>query len=162
MPNPFLNWTPEMVAAHNARVSGKTSTADKPGLTQIPKQDVPGAHLRESASICGSTNLVLVKSTDEQKLNKLERDWLRQLRLLYPSEVIGIQNIQLKLADDTRYTPDFNFVDPNGQLIFHETKGYMRDDARAKIFIAARSFRYFRFVLVRRVKGQWIETPVPP
>lgn len=109
-----------------------------------------------------ATNLTFQKSADEQKLNKLEKAWLAQLRLTHPSENIGIQQITLKLAQDTRYTADFTTIDANGQLIFWETKGHMRDDARVKLFVAARSFRHFRFVLVTRVNGQWVEEQIAP
>jgi hypothetical protein len=108
------------------------------------------------------TNLVLTKSTDEEKLNKLERDWLRQLRLTHPEQNIGIQSITLKLANDTRYTPDFWTIDPNGQLMFWECKGFFRDDAKVKIKVAARQFLHFRFILVRKEKGQWTEERVFP
>lgn len=108
------------------------------------------------------TDLVFQKSTNEEKLNKLEKDWLRQLRLLHPPERIGIQSITLKLANDTRYTPDFWTIDANGQLVFWETKGFMRDDARVKIHVAARQFLWARFVLVHRRKGQWFENPIKP
>lgn len=109
-----------------------------------------------------STSLAPSKSTDEEKLNKLEVAWLRELRLLFPAEAIGVQSITLKLGNDTRYTPDFWTVDVNGQLTFWETKGFFRDDAKVKIKIAARQFRYFRFVLVEKKKGEWIETPIKP
>lgn len=150
MPNPFLNWTSEMVAAHNARVSAKEpDSGQRPGGTMTGATPVPPG-----------TNLVPVKTTDEEKLNKLERDWLRQLRLTHTE--VHIQAMTLKLADDTRYTPDFHVIDPNGQLVCYETKGHMRDDARVKIFVAARTFLHFRFVLVTREQGQWNELPVKP
>lgn len=109
-----------------------------------------------------STNLIHVATTEEQKLNKLERKWLQVLRLRYPEQNIGIQNITLKLADDTRYTPDFWTIDANGQLQFWETKGYMKDDARVKLFTAARQFRWARFILVEKIKGMFEETAISP
>lgn len=109
-----------------------------------------------------ATDLVFQKTTDEEKLNKLEKAWLAELRRLHPAERIGIQSLTLKLADQTRYTPDFWTIDPNGQLFFWETKGFMRDDAWAKLKVAARQFRWARFILVKKHKGSWIETPVNP
>ena len=108
------------------------------------------------------TNLGFKPSSDEDKLNKTEKAWLCQLRLLYPAYHIGIQSITLKLGDDCRYTPDFWTIDANGQLFFWETKGFFRDDAKVKIKVAARLFRWARFVVVTRAKGVWTETPVSP
>ena len=97
-----------------------------------------------------STSLVTVKITDEDKLNKLEKKVLRELRILFP--VVHIQSMTLKLADDTRYTPDFWVVDANGQIICHEAKGFWRDDAKVKIKVAARLFRELRFCSVTEDK----------
>lgn len=99
-------------------------------------------------------------STDEQRLNKTERAWLRILRVQY-STVIHVQDITLKLADDCRYTPDFWFVD-GGQIMIHEVKGFFRDDAKVKIKVAARLFLAFNFFVVMKVKGDWQITPVKP
>lgn len=127
---------------------------------ELDQAGVPPVRSRTPASEV--MNSILQPSTDEQKLNKLERSWLVELRLLYPADSIGIQSITLKLADGVRYTPDFNVMDANGQLWFHETKGFMRDDARVKLRVAARMYRRFRFKLIMRRKGQWIEEEVQP
>lgn len=57
------------------------------------------------------------------------------------------EKITLKLADDTRYTPDFVIVHLDGMLECVETKGFMRDDAHVKVKVAAAQFP-FRFTLV--------------
>ena len=64
------------------------------------------------------------------------------------------EGITLKLADDTRYTPDFTLMLANGEMEMHETKGFMRDDAWVKLKVAAQQFP-FRFVLVKKAKGGW-------
>lgn len=150
MSNPFQNWTAKQVAEHNARVKGARAEAPAPSVAPVPQ--------------VFATDLVIRKSTDEEKLNKLEKAWLWELRRLHPPAAIGIQNIQLKLADDTRYTPDFNVVDQNGQLIFYETKGpRFWDDAKVKLKVAARQYPYYRFILVTRdPRGAWTELPVKP
>lgn len=54
-----------------------------------------------------------------------------------------------KLADDTRYTPDFCVLLSNGELEAHEVKGHrriFRDDAKVKIKVAANIFP-IRFLL---------------
>lgn len=60
--------------------------------------------------------------------------------------------ITLKLADDTRYTPDFVVMLDDGTIEFHETKALMangkplfQDDARVKLKVAAKLFPMFRF-----------------
>ena len=58
--------------------------------------------------------------------------------------------ITLKLAFDTRYTPDFYVLYPSGNAVFYETKGFMRDDANVKLKVAARQFPEFCFVLVQK------------
>lgn len=66
------------------------------------------------------------------------------------------EGITLKLAQDTRYTPDFFVLAADGSLECHETKGFWRDDARVKIKVAAAMFP-FRFVAVQKAKGgKWL------
>ena len=90
-------------------------------------------------------------TTDEQKLNGLERAWLAVLREAgYP--YIGIQSVTLKLADGCRYTPDFFTRSTCGSFTAWETKGFFRDDAKVKIKVAARLFTFFRFLVVTRRK----------
>lgn len=94
--------------------------------------------------------------------NKTERAYGQRLELLRRAgEVLswGFQRITLKLADDCRYTPDFDVVTAAGELEMHETKGFMRDDARVKLKVAARSFP-FRFVLVKKTGADSFESEV--
>ena len=57
--------------------------------------------------------------------------------------------LKLRLADSTFYTPDFFIMLPDGAVGFHETKGFWRDDAKAKIKIAAALYPLFFFVAVQ-------------
>jgi hypothetical protein len=66
------------------------------------------------------------------------------------------ERVTFKLADDTRYTPDFLVLMPDNTMHFHETKGFMRDDANVKIKVAASMFPFFGFTLVTRKGGEWI------
>ena len=103
----------------------------------------------------------LTPSTDEQKLNRTEKSWLAVLRSRNV-HWIGVQAVTLKLGDDCRYTPDFEVIDQAGLYTFYETKGFMRDDALAKLKTAARAFPWAKFVIVTREDGAWVETPVKP
>jgi hypothetical protein len=163
MSNPFQNWTPQTAAEHNRRVAEKAGAAigvatftPTPGLA--PKSGMPVKTIDQARDVVLS-NVVYQESTDEKKLNKLEKAWLRELRRLNPPW-IGIQCVTLKLADDCRYTPDFPTIDPNGLIVFYETKGFMRDDAAVKIKVAARLFRWAKFVLVTKEKGQWVQKEI--
>ena len=100
------------------------------------------------------------KSTDEEKLNKLEAAWLAVLRG-QGYDWIGIQNITIKLADDCRYTPDFSTVG-NGIIKVFECKGFMRDDALVKIKVAARLFPWIRFILVTKSDGKFQQQLIKP
>lgn len=107
-------------------------------------------------------SLVAKPSKAEEKLNKTERAYLALLRARRVPQ-LGVQRVTLRLADDTRYTPDFDHLGPNGELVLAEVKGWMRDDARVKIKVAAAQFPHFTFVLVKREKGGgWSEEPVAP
>jgi hypothetical protein len=107
------------------------------------------------------TNLVLQKSTDEQKLNKTEKAFLAYLQMLNYFW-IGTQNITLKLGFDTRFTCDFYAIGFNGELIGFEVKGHMEDDARVKLYTAARQFPWIKFKLVRKTKNGWDIQDVKP
>ncbi len=144
MSNAFGHWTPDMVNAHNARVRGP-----KPG---------DGGRRAEPA-----TNLDLTPqpSTDEDNLNKTERAYLWHLRKLNVP-ALRIQQFTLKLAHDCRLTVDFTYLNANGRMVFVDVKGHMREDAFIKMKMAARMFREFDFVFVKRDGASWEETPVPP
>lgn len=89
----------------------------------------------------------------ERRMNKSEAK--------YAAEVLEIErragliqcwmyeSIKLRLADNTFYTPDFFVVDSEGYCWFVEFKGFWRDDARAKLKIAAEQYPMFKFVAVQ-------------
>ena len=103
-------------------------------------------------------------STDEQGLNKTERafyEWLKCQGFLW----IGVQNMTIKLAFDTRYTPDFvsyDGMEGPARVTFWEVKGHWEDDARVKIKVAARMFPWARFTAVQRIKGEWKFEEIKP
>lgn len=47
-----------------------------------------------------------------------------------------------KLADDTRFTPDFVIQKPDGSLEVEEVKGFWRDDARVKLKVFVDQFPF--------------------
>lgn len=75
---------------------------------------------------------------------------------------IRYEPITLKLANGLRYTPDFMIIDEVGHIWFFETKGFWRDDARAKIKMAAEKFQEYRFVSASWTKkGGWVFEEFP-
>ncbi len=90
-------------------------------------------------------------------MNRLELEYSQRLELMRRTGQIARWDFQpekLRLADRTFYEPDFRVVMPDGAIVFHETKGFMRDDAAVKIKVAAEQHPY-RFVLVRKLRGLW-------
>jgi len=69
--------------------------------------------------------------------------------------------LTLKLADDTRYTPDFLIVLADGTVELHEVKGFYRDDAKVKAKVCARMFP-FTVRLARLMRGSWQIEQVAP
>jgi len=68
---------------------------------------------------------------------------------------VYFEQITLKLAADLRYTPDFAVYTAAGLLVFYETKGFFRDDARVKVKMAAEVFPMHTFYLARKFRGAW-------
>ena len=92
------------------------------------------------------------------RMNKTEEKYAKEMletRIL-AGEVVAywFDSHKLRLADNTWYTPDFMVQLASGEIEYHEIKGHWEDDARVKIKVAA-SLYPFRFLAVRRVKGQW-------
>ena len=136
-------------------------------LTDLPKhmQDQVSAQLHPLPAAPASSIKVAIKakpSADESKLNKLESAWLAVLRADITLAWVGVHALTFKIGDDCRYTPDFIALNLDGELIAYETKGFMRDDARVKLKVAARMFPFVGFVLVERKAGAWICTEIKP
>lgn len=85
----------------------------------------------------------------------------------------AFEAVTLKLAPDTRFTPDFLVVGPDGAIELHEVKAGMRsgkaiieDDAKVKIKVAAAKFPYLTFRLCVRAAacngGNWDITEIEP
>lgn len=84
-----------------------------------------------------------------EKMNKTETAYDGHLWALRGRLYVWhrFEGITLKLADDTRYTPDFIVQTVSGAIELHEVKGFWRDDARVKIKVAAALYP-FRFIAV--------------
>lgn len=64
-----------------------------------------------------------------------------------------------KLANDTRFTPDFVIQKPDGSLEVEEIKGFWRDDARVKIKVFVEQFPFPTRAYSKASNGSWdVET----
>jgi len=98
-------------------------------------------------------------------MNKLEKAYSERLELLRLAGEIDrwdYQPCKWRLADKTYYTPDFLIIRNDGIVEFHETKGFMRDDAAVKIKAVAERYPYFVFVLVKQIKREWTFDVIAP
>jgi hypothetical protein len=89
------------------------------------------------------------------KMTKLERDYAALLELRVRAGEIEwyvFESVTLKLAPDTRYTPDFVVMTADGSLEVHEVKGFMEEAAFVRVKLAA-SLYPFRFWVVKRPKA---------
>lgn len=87
---------------------------------------------------------------------------LESMRLAGDVQWYGFECFNLRLAKKTWYRPDFPALMKDGIWTMWEVKGWMREDARVKIKIAAEKYRMFRFVVVRRIKGRWEYEEIRP
>lgn len=95
------------------------------------------------------------------QMNKTEAAYAAELQARQVAGEVAwyrFEGIKLRLADNTFYTPDFAVMLADGQMEAHEVKGFWRDDARAKIKIAADQYP-FRFIAVtaktKKAGGGW-------
>jgi hypothetical protein len=94
----------------------------------------------------------------EKKMNKTERAFSELLEKAKKSGEIlkwHFEEITLKIAPNTRYTPDFVAVLPSGNWHVFEIKGHLEDDASVKFKSAAQRFPEISFQMLRRKKGAW-------
>ena len=96
-------------------------------------------------------------------MNGTERDFAIQLEARKRAGDIRewfFEGMTLKLADDCRYTPDFMVIDKDCTILFMETKGFWREDAKIKIKVAAKMYP-FKFTAHKKIPikqgGGWTE-----
>ncbi len=99
------------------------------------------------------------------RMNKSEAEYRLMLGARPDVFSVDYERITFKLADDTRYTPDFHVLTRSGEIEIHEVKGFMEDDAWVKLKVAAEQFQMYRFFkATRRAKkhgGGWEVKEVP-
>ena len=90
-------------------------------------------------------------------MNKDESRYAENLRIKKQAKAIldfFFQDVKVRLADKTYYTPDF-FVAYPGHFEVVEIKGFLRDDAAVKFKIAAEKFWFWKWRMIRWNKDHW-------
>ena len=86
------------------------------------------------------------------KMNNTEKAYAQHLEIQKREGEINyysFDGINLRLADNTFYKPDFLVMRADGQLEIHEVKEFWTDDALVKIKVAADKFP-FKFIAVMK------------
>lgn len=151
-------FTLEQLARRDARLAAaygttRPSSALERGLVDLDRAlDAPLAAARSQARR---------PTTAAERMNGLEGDYAALLELQRRAgDVVAwhFGALRLELADRTWFRVDFVVVPaviPAGFVIeAHETKGYMREAARVRLRVAARTYPWIRFRLVRRAPGR--------
>lgn len=92
--------------------------------------------------------------------SKLEAEYATFLEGLKQGRLIWswwYEALTFRLAPGCSYRPDFLVQMCDGFLEVHECKGFFREDAKVKWKVVAEKYPCFTFVLIQRIKGQWIE-----
>lgn len=87
------------------------------------------------------------------EMNGLEREYAAHLNLRKAAGEIAdwrYEPFKIKLAKLTTITVDFAVMLADGVVEFHETKGFMQEDANVKLKIVAADLWWFRFYLVKK------------
>lgn len=136
------------VVDHQNRISGASSLDRTPTPCRVPREPDSG------------NSFEIYPVSEEVKLNKTEREYLKIIRNRSLGQWIGIQNITLKIGNDCRFTVDFVYL-WNGEMRFVDVKGgFVREDSTIKIKTAARMFPMFKFVVAQKTKSGWTETVI--
>ena len=97
--------------------------------------------------------------------SKLEAAYANSLEMAKQAGEIlryDYEPISFKLANGKRYRPDFVVVYKD-HIAFHEVKGRWmknRRDGMTHLIWAAQRFPMFRWILIERERGAWIETVI--
>ena len=125
--------------------------ANKPRPTHVAEDPV-GKRLETYFLDKHKKALQYMSRYTSKNMNKLESRYAMRLEAMRAAGELAcwtFEAVKLRLADKTFYTPDFIVMHLNGDIEFHETKGFWRDDARVKIKVAAELFPMFSFVAVQ-------------
>lgn len=116
-----------------------------------------------SAQVPTLCSMAPVAMPDLTYRSKLEQRYAQELDAMRHAGEIQrwwFEPIKFNLAAKTTYTPDFLVLTKDGKLVFHEVKGFMRDDAAVKLKVCAALYPFAEFLLITRRRSMWIEKKV--
>ncbi len=137
------SWQAALAEAHL-----KKGGTDAPG--NMPAAHGKGANFNE-------TPLAHVHLATTEFRSKLEASYATHLDFRKAAGEIDewrYEPLTFHLAPRTTLTPDFA-VRIGNKLEIHETKGFRREDAMAKLKIAAKMYPWFEWYLVEKGKAGW-------
>ena len=127
-------------------------------MRAVSARDLPHAlRTRIMANVAVKSAYIGMNKTEQRRAEELDA-------LLRAGEIAAWwwEGFTFKLAHDTRYTPDFVIQENDGSLRVEETKGFWRDDARAKTKIFASLFPFpIRVLQAKKGGGLTIEEMHP-
>jgi hypothetical protein len=151
-----MNWSAEEVAERERIMKQQTARELAGALSAlaIPElaQSLPPSLRTHNLSVATRAT---GRIRQPKGMNRTETRYSDYLELLKRAGEIAwyrFEGVTLKLADDTRYTPDFFVMTATGAFQAHEVKGFWRDDAKVKLKIAADLYP-LEFVAVFAEKG---------
>lgn len=140
-----------MVEAHNRRVSKGGSTIAN-AFEQIQRSRLP-QHPKQNKE---PSNKKRIRQSEKPLLNKIETEFLGELKKLFPGHPIKAQSVRLRLGNSVTFTPDFLVFHPNRSPTAWEVKGpFAREDAIVKLKVAAFEYPEIGFFLVWKKDGEW-------
>lgn len=144
--------TQSVSSAEVKAAGGLDKWAAKAAQTPPPRTVAKSATVRRLPQARGRRPKNRLVGYDADRMNGLEARYAGRLEAMKRAGQIvfwKFEAVALRLADRTTYNPDFYLMLPDGSVGFHETKGFWRDDARAKIKMAAEQFPELFFVAVQ-------------
>lgn len=91
--------------------------------------------------------------------NRWERLYAQELDLRKRAGAIAdwrYEGVRLRMADGAWYKPDFLVILTDGLIELHEVKGHWREAARVRIKVTAELYPWFRFLVVRNERGNFV------
>jgi hypothetical protein len=115
--------------------------------SQVPRRQAPRPHSR----------------VKRNEMSKLEIKYQQHLNELIRAGVVAsfeYERNTINLAKRTTYTPDWLIQYTDGRVVYHETKGYMEEDAWIRMKIANRMQMIPIYVVTWNRAEGWVIKPV--
>lgn len=141
---------------HTLAIDDRTGQARKVSPTKLGPHN--GVVRREAVAPAPGPRVSSSVNDQPKYRSKLEAQYaghLEALRHVGDVRDHRYEALRLILAKDCTLTPDFLVRTKDGAIEFHETKGFLREDAMIKLRVAARLFPFWKFILVTRKKSVW-------